>query len=184
MPLALQWPTQSFPSWCSCLLTTNTSIFLKLVFHCIKGKGVQYLHIIYRIEFKLLYVSFKVFHSLISPSLRSLILLSCIRVFSRQVVPCIVTLAVTLLLSFWSSLLHSFPYYFHHSSVYFKPKYHPSVVLSFKTTCLDLIINKQVLLIFCVFISLNCKCLESRASTPGSYMHRDKVWLMSFSRIC
>lgn len=47
-------------------------------------------------------------------------------------------------------LLHSFPHYFYHSSVYFKPKYHPSVVLVLKTTYLDPTKNKQVLLIFCV----------------------------------
>ena len=159
MALALQWLTQSFLCCCSCLLRkciallkTCFSLFQGQWFsispHCLQNWGQTAL-------------SFKFFHSLTSPSLWILILLHYMCVFSRILVPCMVTLAVTRLLLWDFFVLHSFPHYFYHSSVYFKPKYHPSMVLVSKTTYWDPTKNKQVLLIFCVFMSLNCMCLEN-----------------------
>ena len=82
----LQWLIQSFLYYCSCLLTTNTLLFLKHVFHYMKGNGFQYLHLTYRTEVKLLYLSLSFFHSLIPPSLSILIQLpyTCFFLFSPE----------------------------------------------------------------------------------------------------
>lgn len=107
MSLLWQWPTHSFLFCCFCLLTTNT-LTSKCVFHPIKVKGFQNHHIIYKIEFKLFYLSLKTFLSLSPPSLWSLTLLPNMHGFSRMIILLIITPVVTQLIYFWSYLFNYF----------------------------------------------------------------------------
>lgn len=120
MPLVLQWPTRSFSSGAPAF--HHICIDLKTCLSSYHRQGLSiswhYLHNWVQVA-----LTFKVFHNWIPSSLWSLILLPYVHIFSKVIIPCIVILAVILLPLLLVFFIPISPPLFHHSCVYFKPKY-------------------------------------------------------------